>query len=115
MCRRCNYRRTCGVIVQRKLASQDEEEDRERERARKSRYRGRNIPVDPDPADFEERDDDGGLGFFGALAMNGALSGLRAGLIEAIYAIDEIPRVPYEDPFEKALSRGREKGKRRKD
>lgn len=56
------------------------------------------MPVSPDPADFVERDDES-MGFFGALAFNGFLSGMRAGAMEGIFAMDQIPRAPYPDPF----------------
>lgn len=56
------------------------------------------MAVNPDPEDFIERDDES-LGFFGALAFNGALSAARAGMVEGIFAMDQIPRAPYPDPF----------------
>ncbi len=45
------------------------------------------------------------MGFFGALMFNGTLSGFRAGLVEAVFAVDQIPRAPYEDPFRALFAR----------
>ena len=47
------------------------------------------------------------MGFFSALLFNGGLSGLRAGLTEAVFAVDQIPRAPYEDPFRSIFAKNR--------
>ncbi len=62
----------------------------------------------PKSEDYVERDDES-LGFWGALVMNGALSAFRAGLVEAVFATDQIPRFPYADPFRSAMNRRRER------
>ena len=114
-CRKCKWESTCGVIVKNKLRdardSRDERDDRRRydrvdDRRRDDRDRrgpGSSIPVNPDPESFVEREDES-LGFFGALAFNSMLSGFRAGMVEGIFALDQIPRAPYQDPFKKMMA-----------
>lgn len=62
---------------------------------------------EPEPEDFLERDDDENIGFFGALMFNGMLGGIRAGLKEAMFATDQIPRYPYPDPFRREAPRAK--------
>ncbi len=112
-CRRCRFQNTCRAIVNRKLRREreDEEEEEDERPAGKSKYRKNtqrpsSVPVDPDPESYEERDEEPDS-FWTALAANGALSAMRAGLVEATFAIDQIPRFPYPDPFRTAAQRGR--------
>jgi len=107
-CRDCRFFRTCRITARRKMREEDEDED-ERP-AGKSKYRNdrpSSVPRDPNPEDYEEREES--IGFWPALVANGALSGARAGLVEATFALDQIPRFPYPDPFRKAAKRGRQR------
>jgi hypothetical protein len=96
-CEACPVKRTCRAIVNRKEARREEEEATERKYKKAKKKR---IDPDPDPEDYEEREEAIAGGFFGALIFNGALSATRAGMVEATFAIDQIPRAPYPDPFE---------------
>jgi len=49
------------------------------------------------------------VSFFGALAINAGLSSVGAGLKEAQYAVDSIPRVAYPDPLAAAIRRGKKR------
>lgn len=110
-CRDCRYVRTCRIAARRRRREEEEEEEETEERsAGKAKYRSsgqrpNSVPVNPNPEEYDERDDE--IGFWPALVANGALSGVRAGLVEATFAIDQIPRFPYPDPFAKAAKRGR--------
>jgi hypothetical protein len=111
-CERCRWEQTCAVIVKNKRRD-DRDDDRRTDRrddrrddrdTRKDPRRGpgASISTNPDPEDYLERED-ASLGFFEALAFNGVLSGFRAGLVEAVFAVDQIPRAPYQDPFRKYM------------
>lgn len=108
-CRRCVFEQTCGIIVRSKLREESKKQDRSAAPPAVNRpaERGGKIPKPPDPEDYTERDDES-AGFFGALFFNAAMSALRAGLVEATFASDQIPRFPYPDPFRAAFKRGRE-------
>lgn len=107
VCQDCRWFQTCAVVVRSKLREEDKgdrgrdrDRDSERERGRRdSRYddRDRSRDREPRPEDYPERKER--VPFFVALLINGGLSGVRAGFREAMYATDQIPRFPYEDPF----------------
>ena len=116
VCQGCRFFQTCAIIVRGKTASSREPiRNGERAPERRGDYRredrrdyrrdeGRRTIRAPDPEDFIERDDDD-VSFWGALFFNGAMSGLRAGLVEAVFASDQIPRFQYPDPFRAAFKR----------
>ena len=106
VCRNCDWKRPCKTLVLKKI-ERAEAEDEDGTVARGDRHH-------KDPEDFEEREDDGGLGFFGSLAVNSSLYAVGVALGEAQYAVDQIPRFPYEDPFEKAITRGRNRAQPKK-
>lgn len=136
VCMECRWQQTCGVVVKNRTrderSDRDErrpyrddrrpyrDDDRRSYRADDRRDRGSDyarptrLDVDPDPDSYVERDDES-LGFFPALIFNGLLGGMRAGAIEAAYAIDQIPRFPYQDPFKSAMERRRQAIERRED
>lgn len=66
----------------------------------------------PSSADYEEREQP--TNFFTALTINGALAGLGAGLREAVYAVDDIPRMRYEDPLAYFMQPPKRKRKKRR-
>jgi hypothetical protein len=107
-CERCRWEQTCAVIVKNKR--RDDREDRgDRREDRDTRRDGRrgpgpSIAVNPDPESYLEREE-ASLGFFEALMFNGVLSGARAGLVESVFALDQIPRAPYEDPFREIMKK----------
>lgn len=107
-CKECPFKATCRVAVNKKLRRQeDNDEPRHKSKSKSARRHGRRVGSEPDPESYIERDDES-LGFFGALAVNGALSGVRAMFVEATFAVDQIPRYPYPDPFKPAIKRGRQ-------
>lgn len=103
-CQVCPYRGTCRTTVRRK-----EREARETHQYRRaaSPDKRRVLASGPDPSELVERPDEENIGFFGALVVNGMLSGVRAGLVEAVFAVDQIPRYAYPDPFSERSVRRR--------
>lgn len=100
---KCSLFRVCGVIVKNKILSanrRDESRGRDPREARQDERKDvdRGSLKAPAPEDYVERVESD-LGFFGALAFNGTMSAIRAGMVEAVYATDQIPRFPYPDPF----------------
>ncbi len=118
VCQDCRFFRTCAIIVRRKLEAAGEEprprpavdrrsdyrRDDRRDDRQDSRRDGRRGLRPPDPEDYIERDDDN-VSFWSALIFNGAMSGIRAGLVEAVFASDQIPRFQYPDPFRAVFKR----------
>ncbi len=118
ICRNCRWLQTCAVIVKNKKRDardrdvRDDRDDRRNDRSDSRRGPGRSIPVNPDPEDYLEREDES-LGYFGALMFNGALAGVRAGLVESVFALDQIPRAPYTDPFKSIMAPPKRKAAKR--
>lgn len=104
VCRDCDWKGRCRVLVNRKLDREAEEAEEE------ERTRGRRDD-EYDATDYEEREDDGGLGFLGALAVNSGLSAAERVAEEVRYSLQQIPRFAYPDPFAEAIKRGRRKVK----
>lgn len=112
-CAACRFKHTCRVAIARKQRREDHDGgpryysagSSKKKKKKKNSNRVHRSHA-PDPEDLLEREDSS-LSFFGALAVNGVLSGIRAGLVEATFAVDQIPRYPYPDPFEAAVKRGR--------
>ena len=102
-CRQCTWKTRCKLVVIK--SKREEKEDREEVPAAR---RG----TVKDPSEFEEREDGGDIGFFGALGINSLLSALGAVMRELAYAIDGIARIPYPDPLKEALERGRKAAKK---
>jgi len=104
VCRGCDWRRPCrGLVLQKRAREEEEEESRREDRKTKN------------PEDFEERESADGVGFCGALVINGSLCAMGAALGEAQYAVDQIRRIPYGDPIKAAIDRGRAKAKKDKE
>jgi hypothetical protein len=104
VCRSCDWKLPCKRLV----AKAQERREEEAPNSRTSRDDGRRETA---PEDFSERETDGGLGFFGALVINSGLYAVGVTLGEAQYAVEQIPRFPYSDPFEEAVKRGRKKAR----
>jgi len=118
ICRNCRWQATCAVIVKNNLrdkrerdSRRDDRDDRDDRRSAGRKGPGNSIAVTPDPESFVERNDEA-LGFFEALMFNGALAGIRAGMVEGIFAMDQIPRAPYRDPFKHVFEERARKPKR---
>lgn len=136
VCRKCNFKSSCARVIRAREAAEEDDDDddddtprsyQEYRRMYKDKYKHKGKAAKtkaavaarkttlamPSPEDYEERDDDAsdGVGFFGALAINSALSSARAVATEVAFSIDQIPRYPYPDPFKPAARRGRD-GKR---
>lgn len=115
VCRDCRFFQTCAIIVKNKDRDKDNGRDDDRRRDdrrddRRSDYRrdkDRGLRA-PDPEEYIERDDTS-VNFWEALVFNGALSAARAGMVEAVFATDQIPRFQYPDPFRDAFRRRDEK------
>jgi hypothetical protein len=105
VCRDCGWKRSCKSVVESKLEREEEEDEEEKKD-------GRRIP---NPEDFVEREDSGDLGFFSALAINSGLYAVGVALGEAQYAVGQIPRFRYEDPFASAIARGKKRAKKETD
>jgi len=112
-CQDCRFFQTCAVIVKNKRRDDERGDDRRRDDRRDDRREPRRDDRRglraPDPEDYIERDD-AAVGFFGALMFNGAMSAVRAGLVEAVFATDQIPRFQYPDPFIDAFVKKKPEG-----
>lgn len=103
VCRDCDWKRPCKILVGKKLRRLEEEEEEVEERDGRHHKR---------PEDFTERESSGALGFFGSLTVNAGLYAAGVALSEAQFAVNQIPRFPYEDPFAGAIHRGRAKARK---
>lgn len=110
MCRNCKFQIVCGHIARTKAREDSRRPDRPSTPPPTTTPprpgRDSRVAKTPDPEDYIERSEES-VGFFGALFFNGALSGLRAALVEATFASDQIPRFQYPDPFRNAFKRDR--------
>lgn len=104
VCRRCDWKSSCKLIVDRK-------DKRQQQRSVIDRTSKRYDPTDDE---LIEREDSGGVGFLPALAINASLSMASAVADEVSYAFRAIHRIPYDDVIKGFIESSRKEQEEKK-